>query len=67
MALVTGWDSSWGAEFTAGVDKMLKENNNIKYTMLKKGTVVFEGMNDDGGSNHICTWRIAYALARNKG
>jgi hypothetical protein len=33
-----------------------------KYTVLKKGTVVPAGMTDDGGSNHICTWRIAYTI-----
>jgi predicted peptidase len=41
---------------------MIAEGNNIKYSVLKKGTVVPAGMNDDGGSNHVCTWRIAYNI-----
>ena len=50
------------AEFKTEVDKMVAEGNNVKYSVLKKGTVVPEGMRDDGGSNHICTWRIAYTI-----
>jgi len=50
------------AEFKTEVDKMVAEGNNVKYTVLKKGTVVPAGMRDDGGSNHICTWRIAYTI-----
>jgi len=50
------------AEFKTEVDNMVAEGNNVKYTVLRKGTVVPEGMRDDGGSNHICTWRIAYTI-----
>ena len=49
-------------EFASEVSKMIAEGSNIKYTVLKKGTVVPAGMKDDGGSNHVCTWRIAYAI-----
>ena len=49
-------------EFKTEVDNMVAEGNNVKYTVLRKGTVVPEGMRDDGGSNHICTWRIAYTI-----
>ena len=44
------------------VSKMIAEGNNIKYTVLAKGTVVPEGLPDDGRNNHIYTWRIAYTI-----
>lgn len=50
------------AEFDGDVKKMLSEKANIRYTVLQKGTVVPPDMRDDGGSNHICTWRIAYTI-----
>jgi len=49
-------------EFTADVNDMLSKGTNINYTALRKGTVVSPGMRDDGGSNHICTWRVAYTI-----
>jgi predicted peptidase len=49
-------------EFALEVEKMIAEGNNIKYTVLRKGTVVPEGLPDDGGNNHKHTWRIAYAI-----
>jgi predicted peptidase len=61
---------SWGTwngrasaeEFKSDVSAMIAEGNNIKYTVLARGTVVPEGLPDDGGNNHIYTWRIAYAI-----
>lgn len=50
------------AEFSTDVNKMLAENSNIKYTMLKKGTVVSTGLADNALWNHMCTWRIAYNI-----
>jgi predicted peptidase len=44
------------------VDRMLAEGNHIMYSVLRKGTVVPAGMEDHGGSNHVCTWRIAYQI-----
>jgi predicted peptidase len=49
-------------EFAAAVKKMEAEGNSINYVALQKGTVVAAGQTDDGGSNHINTWRIAYAI-----
>ncbi len=49
-------------EFASDVSKMEAENTNIKYTVLQKGTVVPSYENDDAGSNHINTWRIAYTI-----
>jgi predicted peptidase len=53
---------STGEEFAAAVKKMEAEGNSINYVALQKGTVVAAGQTDDGGSNHINTWRIAYAI-----
>ena len=41
---------------------MIAEGNNIKYTVLAKGTVVPEGLPDDGFTNHIYTWPITYTI-----
>jgi predicted peptidase len=49
-------------EFASDVSKMIAEGNKIKYTVLAKGTVVPEGLIEDGGNNHVHTWRIAYAI-----
>ena len=49
-------------EFATDVSQMLAAGANINYTVLQKGTVVPAGMRDDGGSNHLCTWRIAYNI-----
>jgi len=49
-------------ELAAQVSKMIAEGNSIKYTVLAKGTVVPEGLPDDGVNNHVHTWRIAYAI-----
>jgi len=53
---------STAAEFAAAVKKMETEGNSINYVALQKGTVVPAGQTDDGGSNHINTWRIAYTI-----
>jgi predicted peptidase len=53
---------STAAEFDADVKKMQAEGNSINYAALLKGTVVPAGQTDDGGSNHINTWRIAYTI-----
>jgi predicted peptidase len=50
------------AEFAQSVGKMLAEGNHVMYTVLKKGTVVPPGVPENGGSNHVCTWRIAYQI-----
>ncbi len=57
------WDGKSSAdEFASDVNKMIAEGNNIKYAVLAKGTVVPEGLPDDGGNNHVHTWRITYAI-----
>jgi predicted peptidase len=57
------WDGqSTATEFAAAVKKMETEGNAINYVALKKGTVVPPGQQDNGGGNHINTWRIAYTI-----
>ena len=46
---------------SCGVRRMLADGSNIEYVVLRRGIVVPSGMKDDAGSNHVCTWRIAYA------
>lgn len=50
------------AEFASDVSKMTAEGNNIKYTVLKKGTVVPSGQADNADNNHTYTWRKAYTI-----
>ncbi|MCB1468907.1 MAG: prolyl oligopeptidase family serine peptidase [Rhizobiaceae bacterium] len=49
-------------EFDTRVAAMEAEGAPINYTVLAKGTVVPEGQDDNAGSNHINTWRIAYTI-----
>ena len=57
------WNGQASAEeFALDVSKMIAEGNNIKYTVLAKGTVVPGGLPDDGRNNHIYTWRLAYTI-----
>ncbi|MEH1888822.1 MAG: PHB depolymerase family esterase [Nostoc sp.] len=53
---------STAEEFAAAVKKLETERNPIHYVALQKGTVVPAGQTDDGGSNHINTWQIAYTI-----
>ncbi len=53
---------STAEEFAVAVKKMEALGNSINYVALQKGTVVPAGQKDDGGSNHINTWRIAYTI-----
>jgi predicted peptidase len=57
------WNGRASAEeFALDVGKMIAEGNNVKYTVLAKGTVVPKGLPDDGRNNHIYTWPIAYTI-----
>ncbi len=57
------WDGRATAdEFDAEVKKMAAEGNPIRYVVLKKGTVVPPSQEDNGATNHINTWRIAYQI-----
>ena len=57
------WNGHWSAtEFDRAYQAMVAEGAAVKYVALKSGTVVLPGQVDDGGSNHINTWRIAYDI-----
>lgn len=57
------WNGRASAEeFASDLSKMIAEGNNIKYTVFAKGTVVPEGIADDGPNNHVHTWPIVYAI-----
>ncbi|MBP2642950.1 MAG: hypothetical protein H6Q67_837 [Firmicutes bacterium] len=49
-------------EFASDISAMIAEGDNIKYTILRKGTVVPAGQTDDFINNHAYTWRIAYTI-----
>ena len=57
------WDGRWNAaQFETAVADILVQAAAINYTVLAKGTVVPVGETDNGGSNHMNTWRIAYVI-----
>lgn len=57
------WNGRASAEeFALEVSKLAAEDSNIKYTVFAKGTVVPEGLPDNGPNNHIYTWQIAYTI-----
>ena len=57
------WDGrSSPATLNAEAQKMIAAGNAINYVVLRKGTVVPEGQEDNGGGNHVNTWRIAYTI-----
>lgn len=62
VARATWSGLSTPAEFDAQVTKMAAEGAPINFTVLAKGTVVPKGQDDNPGSNHINTWRIAYRI-----
>lgn len=49
-------------EFATEVKKMVAEGNNIKYTVLSRGSVIPEGLSDEGASEHINTWPLVYTV-----
>ena len=57
------WNGQAGAKvFTSEVGSMTKLNNNIRFSVLKKGTVVPAGVTDDAVNVHAYTWRIGYSI-----
>ena len=53
---------STSEEFASDVSKMEAEGSNINYTVLKKGTVVSEGQEENSINNHMSTWKVAYNI-----
>ncbi|MBB3953807.1 PHB depolymerase family esterase [Novosphingobium sediminicola] len=57
------WDGRWDApQWRDHVAAITAQGNRVIYTVLAQGTVVPEGQSDNGGSNHVNTWRIAYTI-----
>jgi predicted peptidase len=57
------WDGRWSpTEFAQAAAEVEAKGTAINYTPLVRGSVVPPGMNDNGGSNHVNTWRIAYTV-----
>jgi predicted peptidase len=57
------WDGRWGAaQWHDAFAQITAQNKPVYYTVLARGTVVPAGQNDNGGSNHVNTWRIAYTI-----
>lgn len=60
--------STWSAgasksEIATDAKKMIAENTNIKYTVLKKGTLTtLLGEEDSSINNHMGTWKVAYSF-----
>lgn len=57
------WDgTSDAATFAAAVADQAATGAAVNFTVLNRGTVVPVGQPDNGGSNHVNTWRIAYDI-----
>ncbi|MDQ6436405.1 PHB depolymerase family esterase [Mesorhizobium sp. LHD-90] len=59
------WDGrSDAAAFQNAVETMLNDgsDSNVFYAAFREGTVIPEGVNAGGGSGHVWTWPIAYAI-----
>ena len=59
------WDGrSDAAGFENAVAAMLKEgpDSNIHFAAFRKGTVIPESVDVNGGAGHVWTWPIAYAI-----
>lgn len=57
----------WGGDatperFVADAAALRGQGAPIQYVALRKGTVVPAGQPDNGGGNHVNTWRIAYGI-----
>ena len=58
------WKGTYtSGEFTKGVNNILKENANVNYSTLEKGTVIPKDIVETSkGGEHIYTWTIAYNI-----
>lgn len=58
------WDGSASeAELNACAAAALGEDVNVRYTIFQGDTVVPAGEHAGPGSNHTCTWRVAYRIS----
>lgn len=58
------WDgTSTPGEFAALVGAQAAQSAPVNYTVLRRGTVVLPGQQENAGTNHMNTWRIAYTVS----
>ncbi|MDT7847536.1 PHB depolymerase family esterase [Streptomyces justiciae] len=50
------------SEFALLTAEMRAKNTPVNFVALKKGTVVWPGLEESSVDNHICTWRAAYTI-----
>jgi predicted peptidase len=59
------WDGDAGAaELDRAAAMLCNTDTQVKYAVLRRGTVVPEDQTDDPLNNHIHTWRIAYSIGQ---
>jgi len=57
------WDGrSNASQFDEEVARVVAQKRSLNYVTFTKGTVVLPGQPDNGGMNHVNTWRIAYDI-----
>lgn len=57
------WDGAAGPEqLTQCAKAAMMDKVNVRYTVFNGSTVVPEGEDDNPGSNHVNTWRVAYTI-----
>ncbi|MFE6488132.1 hypothetical protein ACFVGN_35085 [Streptomyces sp. NPDC057757] len=58
------WDGQLTpSEFAPLTAEMRAKNTPINFVALKKGTVVWPGLEESSVDNHICSWRAAYTIS----
>ncbi|MCI3271788.1 PHB depolymerase family esterase [Streptomyces cylindrosporus] len=57
------WDGQLTpAEFAPLTSELRAKDTAVNFVALKKGTVVWPGLEESSVDNHICTWRAAYTI-----
>jgi predicted peptidase len=57
------WDGQLTpAQFAPYAAQMRAKKTPVNFVALKKGTVVWPGLEENSVDNHVCTWRAAYTI-----
>ncbi len=57
------WNAKWDKEkLNSEAARAAADGNRVHYTVFDGSTVVPEGMDDTPGTNHVCTWPVAYGI-----
>jgi predicted peptidase len=57
------WSGQANAEqFATNVSAMIKQGNNVKFSVLKKDTTLPTGVAENALNDHAYTWRIGYTI-----